>query len=181
MTSSDRWMDIYLVILGVYGGGAELHHWAKGSEPPPGWAEHVRRGGPLITLWVILLFAAGAWRLADPARPMPPELKDITLGVIGVFFGTYTLRQLRRSPAGARIRSRLAGTLSPEGAVTGNSESAVIDFLKTHGPSSPASISDALLMPRRTLTRVLAQLVARGTVIKEGASANDPSSQYRLL
>ena len=184
--SPDRWSELYVVVLGTYAGGAEVKHWVNGTDhPDPScWMEKIRKGGPLVMLWNLLLAAAGALRLHDPSWPMPPELKTVTLQVTALFFGTYALRQVRRR---AVARSRLKG--SPGEAAREDAEdsfsaaadpSSVAAYLKDHGPSSPATLVEALGISRRSLNRLLRQMTTEGTLRRQGRYATDPNATYQL-
>lgn len=174
----DRFSDFYLLILGAYGGAPEIRRWMRAQEPDPpqGWPERIRKGGPMITLWVLLYMGAVTWRLADPSRPLPPELKTITMGVIGLFFGTYALRQIRQ-------RTRRGKTGEPE--ASGPEEDValqaeILAFLKSRGPSSPGTLEQSLTIPRRSLNRLLRGMVGQRQVIREARSPTDRAAVYRL-
>lgn len=177
-SSPDHWGDLYAVVLAAYSGAPELKHLFSGTEPalPDSWQEKTRKGAPLIGLWLGLLLAAGAWRIRNPSWPMPPELKSITLQVIGVFFGTYTLRQYRRGKANRRGQRLLE---NPEGESLSERD-AITNFLRTSGSSSARSISEAIGIPRRSLSRLLADLVKEGAILRTAASPTDPNATFRL-
>jgi predicted HTH transcriptional regulator len=56
----------------------------------------------------------------------------------------------------------------------------VIDYIKEKGPATPGAMRTGLGLPRRTLSRILAELVDAGTLHRMGNSPNDPSATYRL-
>ncbi len=167
----DRWADVYMVILGVYGGAPEIKKLAHRSDEALSgdWDEPIRKGGPLVTLWFLLLAGVGILRHWDTSYPMPPELRAITLQTIGVFFGTYALRQYRKGRLPANADSALE-----------TQKAKVMEFLRLQGPSSPKTISDATQIPRRTLSRLLADLIVTRQVFRDADSPKDPSGTYRV-
>jgi hypothetical protein len=172
--SPDRWGDLYTVLLASYASAPELKSMLSGTEPerPGSWQERVRKGAPIIGLWLGLLLAAGAWRIYDSSRPMPPELKAITMQVIGVFFGTYALRQYRRS------RGRRTAAPAAEDGSEDLAKAQVLDFLQSSGPANPKAISEGTGIPRRTLTRILKDLLAEGELTRKGDSPHDPFALF---
>lgn len=178
--SPDSWSDIYMVFLAAYAGAPELKRWMRDTEPenPDAWPEKIRKGGPIITLWVLLLFAAGLWRIADPTHVMPPELKETTIKVIGVFFGAYALRQYRRTASAKAVVGRRAAAGTAEN-VAGSDEEKILAYLEKQ-PQTPKAISETLEIPRRTVARLLSHLQNTGRVRRDGDSPNDPSASYKL-
>jgi hypothetical protein len=170
--SPDQWSDVYMLILGTYAGAGEIKRWNTGEvTDPETWPEQVRKGGPIVTAWILLLFGVGAWRLFDPSRLMPTELKEITMKVIGVFFGVYALRQVRKSRARSAVDS--------SDPVADNADTQrILEHLRANGPKTPAAISDALNIPRRSLSRLLKALVESGRLTRDGG-AFDPNATYR--
>ncbi len=179
--SPDSWSDIYMVFLVAYAGAPEIKRWMKDTEPEDagGWPEKIRKGGPIITVWVLLLLAAGVWRIADPTRPMPPELKETTIKVISVFFGAYALRQFRRTP---RARQAVTGG-SPSAAglppSDASEEEQIVSYVRANGPQTPKALSEALAIPRRSMARLLTQLQTQGRLKRDGGPF-DPSATYHI-
>lgn len=171
--SPDRWAELYTLVLAAYAGGPEVKQWVRGTEPTDTdtWMEKVRKGGPLVVGWNVLLAAAGALRLYDPTWPMPDELKAITMQITALFFGTYALRQARKR--------------SMESAVAGESDAAVrqkiMEYLKTTGPSTPAALSEALGIPRRSLARHLNAMVADKSLTRKARYPTDPTATYHIV
>ncbi len=173
--SPDRWSDIYMLLLAAYAGGAEISHLVQGTESEEeGWKDQIRKGGPLVTLWLLLLFMAGLWRIADPTTPMPPELKETAMKVVGVFFGTYALRQYRRSKGG-----RVLSSIAPEALTLDPDAVRLVDYLRRQGPQTPKALADALEMPRRSVARLLKELIRAGSLQRQGGPF-DPSAVYRV-
>jgi hypothetical protein len=171
--SPDHWSDLYLVLLAVYAGAGEVKQW---STPVPGvgeseWTQRLRKGGPLISLWLLITFGVGLWRIIDPSRPMPPELQDITMKVLGLFFGTYALRQYRQ-----RGRRTASSAAAVEAAVRAQ----VRQTLTEKGPLSASALAEASGIPRRSLARELKEMVDTKELVREGRSATDPNAVYRL-
>lgn len=174
VSSPDRWENIYLVILAAYEGGQEVRSWAKGAEPgePNPWQERIRKGGPLTTAWVLLLFLAGILRQVDASFPMPEELESITIKVIGLFLGTYVFRPYRCArPLGRRSNEDDTDALWRE---------KISATLRDQGPKGSRALSDALDIPPRTLARLLKGMLAQRILARGGSSPNDPSATYRI-
>ena len=172
--SPDAVSDVYFFVLATYAGAPELKRWTnRQDEDPGGWHERIRKGGPLITLWFLVWAGAVIWRIKDPAIPMPPELKTITLQVMGLFFGTYALRLARKRAS----RSALARLEGDAGGLSAADQ--ICDFLKRNGPATPKAIREEVDLPRRTLARLLSVLVDQGRLERLGASPQDPSATYR--
>jgi hypothetical protein len=175
--SPDSWAEIYSLVLATYASAPEVKRWVvKQNLPdePDDWHERLRKGGPLVVAWNLLLAAAGALRMYDPSWPMPPELKAITMQIMAVFFGTYALRQIRRrsvSGSGAR-----AGVDESDAVESGR----VIDVLRQAGPLTPTALSERTGIPRRTLARLLARLTTEKKLIREARYASDPAATYHL-
>jgi hypothetical protein len=176
LSSPDRWSDVYMVILAVYAGAPEVKRWMSGQEPedPEAWPEKIRKGGPLVTLWILLLFGAGLWRISDPTRPMPPELKETTLKVIGIFFGAYALRQYRM-----RTGRRTSASVSDSEPAEDPETQKILASLRVHGPQTPKTLSENLAIPRRTVARLLKGLTEEKRLEREGGPF-DPSATYRI-
>lgn len=175
--SPDRWADLYLAILATYAGGTEVRRWINKSEPadPNSWGERLHKGGPLITLWLLLVFGIGLWRIADSTRPMPPELQDITLKVLGIFFGAYALRQYRR-----RGRSALDSRSAPGENADGPDQEVILSSLRDRGSQNTRALETSTGIPRRSLLRLLKTLTADGRVKRIGESPTDPRATYSL-
>jgi hypothetical protein len=180
LQSQDAVSDVYFFVLATYAGAPEVKRWTvRQAEDPEGWAERIRKGGPLITLWFLLWAGAVLWRIYDPTVPMPAELKAITLQVMGLFFGTYALRQVRkRSVRGVRMET--AGDLSTERPLRETAQR-VYDFLLEKKSASPREIREALELPRTTVTRALAELLASQKVTRDSQNPQDPAPQYSPL
>ncbi len=176
--SPDAVSDVYFFVLATYAGGPEIKRWTSGEhEDPEGLPERVRKGGPLVTLWFLLWAGAVLWRLHDPEVPMPPELKTILLQVMGLFFGTYALRQIRkRSVRQGLVRSDMAAGEGPQV----DTDSQVVEFLTENGPSTPKTIREGLGLARSTLTRALTDLLQQRRVARDANSPRDPNPVYRL-
>lgn len=180
--SPDVVSDVYFFVLATYAGAPELKRWsARQAEDPEGWNEGIRKGGPLITLWFLLWAGAVLWRIKDPTIPMPPELKTITMQVMGLFFGTYALRQVRKRSVRSSRGALMTPGAEPAEAMEGESgpTERVFEYLRRHGAAAPKAIRDALDLPRRTVTRALADLVSQGRAARDGDSPQDPSATYR--
>lgn len=171
--SPDTVSDVYFFVLATYAGAPEIRRWAR-QDPtdPEGLNEQIRKGGPLITLWFLLWAGVVLWRIYDPSMPMPPELKSITLQVMGLFFGTYALRQARRRSTGA---SRTENPSQPP------AENAVFRYLQASGPCSPKAIRETLGLPRRTVTRELSRLLSEGRITRKANSPQDPEAVYSVI
>jgi hypothetical protein len=173
--SPDVVSDVYFFVLATYAGAPELKRWsARQADDPEGWHERIRKGGPLITLWFLLWAGVVLWRIHDSTVPMPPELKTITMQVMGLFFGTYALRQVRKRS----VRS-VGATLEIDPNAPSVADQ-ICDYIKTHGAATPKAIREAVSLPRRTVTRLLAVLVDQGRLARDGESPQDPSATYRL-
>jgi hypothetical protein len=173
--SPDRWSDVYMLILAAYAGGAELAHLMHGTESEEeGWRDQIRKGGPLVTLWLVMLLAAGIWRIADDTRPMPPELKETAMKVVGVFFGAYTLRQYRRAK-----KDRPNAVAMMEAPFADPEAARLLDHLRRHGPQTPKVLSESLDIPRRSVARLLKDLTLAGAIIRRGGPF-DPSAVYHI-
>ena len=121
----------------------------------------------------------------DHTIPMPPELKTILLQVMGVFFGTYALRQVRKRS----VRSGLVRADIGEGPESRPVSSAaddqpadvrILEFLKSNGPSTPKVIRHNLGLTRSTLTRTLTDLLQQNRLRREATSPRDPNPTYRI-
>lgn len=176
----DRFSELYLVMLGCYGGAPEIKRWMRRQEPihADGWQERLRKGGPIITLWILLYALCVTWRLADSTRPLPPELKTITMGVIGLFFGTYSLRQFRQR---VRRASTQAGERDSGAAEDTELRAQITAFLKARGSATAGTLEEFLQIPRRSLNRLLKEMEGEGRVVREGRYRTDPSGLYRLV
>lgn len=172
--SADRFSDLYFLVLGAYAGAPEIRRWRTGQDPsnPSAWEERIRKGGPIITLWVLLYALAVTWRFVDPARLMPPELKPITMEVIGLFLGTYALRQLRQKASAAKGAAKEAADPPLR--------AQILSQVTAQGPSTPNALSAALGIPRRTLGRLLKEMVQDGSLVRQARYANDPSALYQV-
>jgi uncharacterized membrane protein len=169
--SPDLVSDVYFFVLATYAGAPEVKRWAsKVAEDPEGWNESIRKGGPLIAAWFVLWGGAVLWRIYDPSVPMPAELKTILLQVMGLFFGTYALRQVRKRA----VRSGEAREAEP------GADDLVLDCIRQKGSATPKTLREALGLSRSTVTRVLAAHVEAGRLAREGDSPQDPSALYRL-
>jgi hypothetical protein len=181
--SPDLLAEMYFVVLAAYSGAPEIKRLAIQPTPtdPEGWEERIRKGGPLITLWFLLWSVAVTWRIYDPTIPMPAELRKITMGVIGLFLGTYALRQYRK-----RVGRRVVQPSSIPGVDLGQEgefdpfRDKILNFLEEKGPSTPKTIRESLDVPRRTLTRLLTELAEQGEILRENKPPTDPSATYRL-
>ena len=174
--SPDTVSDMYFFVLATYAGAPEVKRWKLGqSEDPEGWNERLRKGGPLITLWFLLWAGVVLWRLKDPSVPMPPELKSITLQVIGLFFGAYAIRQVRkRSVTGA-------GSAQAQAEESNETVQKILQvFASVGGQATPRTVRDATGLPRSTVSRVLSHLVSAGRLERHSTSAQDPNPAYRL-
>ncbi len=189
--SPDQWGDVYAAILLAYSGAPEIKRILTdepGHAPSDHWEEKIRKGGPLITMWFVLLAAAGLWRMYDPSVPMPQELKSIALKVLGIFFGTYAFRQFRRRVQAKRDLRRAGPdeSWSPgeEPGVNAPMESQekarIVAFLKEKGPAMPKTMAEALKLPRRTVGRLLDALKDEGRVVRQGRNAFDRAAVYAL-
>lgn len=173
--SPDRWSDVYMLVLAAYAGGVEVAHLARGTDSEDdGWRDQIRKGGPLVTLWLVLLLAAGIWRIADATRPMPPELKETAMKVVGVFFGAYTLRQYRRAK-----NARTNTAAITDAALVDPDAARLLDQLRHHGPQTPKSLSESLDIPRRSVARLLKDLVQADAITRQGGPF-DPSAVYHI-
>jgi uncharacterized membrane protein len=169
--SPDLVSDVYFFVLATYAGAPEIKRWAnRVMDDPEGWNERIRKGGPLITAWFLLWGGAVVWRIYDPSIPMPSELKTILLQVMGLFFGTYALRQVRK-------RTVRAGEERDAGPDAGER---VFEYIRQKGSATPKVLREALGLSRSTVTRVLSSLVEAGRLAREGDSPQDPSALYRL-
>ncbi len=167
--AQDPLAEMYLFVLGAYAGAPEIKRLtiAPADPDPEGWPERLRKGGPFITSWFLLWAVAVTWRIADPTIPMPPELPRITMQVIALFLGTYALRQYRK-----RVGGKARGNAS------GDERENVLAYLRQNGPSTPKTIREALTLPRRSVTRLLAELLEEGELVRSGSSPSDPAATY---
>lgn len=174
--SPDSLSEIYLVFISLYAGAPEVKRWMTKADPsdPEGWQERLRKGGPLITLWVLLYAAAVTWRIYDPSRPIPPELKEITLQTMLVFFGSFALRQARKRA----IRQEGGGVAQNDEEL--QVRKAVTDLLKQKGQAAPKELAAAVLVPRRSLNRILADMVREGLITRGSAAPTDAYAPYTL-
>lgn len=174
--SPDSWAELYSLVLATYAGAPEVKRWVTRQNPleeSDDWQEKIRKGGPLVVAWNVLLAIAGALRMHDPAWPMPPELKAITMQITAVFFGTYALRQVRKR---AVARGSAAFGTDENNALESRQ---VLDFLK-EGPATPAALAEKTGIPRRTLARVLARLTAEKKIVRDARYPSDPAARYAL-
>ncbi len=175
ISSPDRWSDVYLLILVAYAGGAEITQLLKRKDSDEiGWQEQIRKGGPLVTLWLGMLLAAGIWRMADPACSMPPELKETAIKVVGVFFGSYTLRQYRRAR-----QPRSEAATGAANILLDADAARLMEELRRQNSQTPKALSDATGIPRRSVARLLKNLVQSGALVRHGGPF-DPSATYGL-
>ena len=185
--SPDHWGDVYAAVLLAYSGAPEIKRLMS-EDPaadPDHWEERVRKGGPIITLWFLLLAAAGFWRMHDHTVPMPPELKSITLKVLAIFFGTYAFRQYRRRVQVHRAarRADAEGTGTPgDAGFTAPPETEdrqrICAFLKENGPATPKAIAEALGLSRRTVGRLLDALKEEGRLTRQARGPYDRAAVY---
>ncbi len=173
--SPDAVADVYFFVLATYAGGPEIKRWSQGQDQDPqGWNERIRKGGPLVTLWFLLWAAAVLWRIHDSTVPMPPELKTILLQVMGLFFGTYALRQIRRRSV---RRGQVQEDLNPSEEVA-DTNAQVMDYLTTRGPSTPKTLRVDLNLTRSTLARSLTELLNQNRITRKATSPRDPNPTY---
>ena len=178
--SPDSWAEIYTLILATYAGAPEVKRWVNRTDPstePNDWQESIRKGGPLVIAWNLLLMIAGVLRMYDPSWPMPPELKSITMQITTLFFGTYAFRQVRRRS----VQRTSHAENGPDDETSDEAQKeAVLNYLRQKGPTTPAGLTQALGLPRRTLARVLARLMAEKAVVRDARYPSDPAATYHL-
>lgn len=187
--SADNSADIYFALIGAYATAGEIKRWmdhgagasGPGAEASPEdpWLARARKGGLFVGFWLFLYTAALLWRVADPSVPMPHELKSLTLRTISVFFVAYSSRRLRR---GRVARLGAAGTEAATDSVQPpDTEERLISLLKIRPEGlSRREISDRFPDESgRTMTRVLARLLALGKLQRRG-HAKSPECRYAV-
>jgi len=149
--SPDNAAEVYAAIMAAYAGAGEVKGWISKIGPQRAEVdnpqlERARRGGVFVGFWLILYGSAYLVRLFCPEYPMPHELKRVALQIVGIFFVTFSARNLRRSRF---------GTADGDDMSAAEQDDLVLRYLRTRPDG--ATIRDIQSqypdIPRRSLNR----------------------------
>ncbi|MBI4386615.1 MAG: winged helix-turn-helix domain-containing protein [Elusimicrobia bacterium] len=158
---------IYLAILAAYAGDKEIGLWSSGE----GVARSQKKKGEwFVFIWAAFAFVALALSGLSARFAVPHLLTQITLQVIGIFFGTQVSRRLRQ----ARQVQDVLGKLEEEGLAD-----RIFTLLQEHPGLTSGEISRRLGASQRRVQRILAKMVREGTLVRVAGNPNDPETSYR--
>ena len=185
----NRFCNLYVVLFGLYGGRKELRALlrlagralgvARLPHPHDALVDEIAQDkmlteGVILTLWLAVYAAAETAHMKDRAYVVSPELRFTVYKVAACFCALFSVKTAVRGRAEkGRPAQDQAG--APEADV----DARILARLQ-QGPATRAELQEACSLPLSTLKRHLTRLMERGVVVREGTSATDPNTRYKL-